>query len=160
MQTVCPGIHKVRVGAATRSAVVTCNYVIARRKSLRNSAGLHHPICCHALTQTHKMCRNSPRSWSSEPFCLPVHCHCSFAIVTSRTWRCACCALLRKIWSRAKTGPGEPFLVAKNCPLGQEMCPLLVRPYQEWSREYKHNENAMDTMDSFSDEAGDLMEEV
>jgi len=25
---VCPGIHKVRVGPATRSAVATCNYVI------------------------------------------------------------------------------------------------------------------------------------
>jgi len=43
----------------------------------------------------------------------------------------------------------------------------LVRPYQKWSEGYKcqahlvHNENAIaDAMDSFSDEAGDLMEEV
>jgi len=44
------------------------------------------------------------------------------------------------------------------------MCPLLVRPYQKWSGGYKcqaHSENAiLDAMDSFSDEARDLMEEV
>jgi len=42
-----------------------------------------------------------------------------------------------------------------------EMCPLL---YQKWSGGYKcpaHSENAiLDAMDSFSNEAGDLMEEV
>ena len=69
----------------------------------------------------------------------------------------------RKIWSGAKTSPGGPFLVAKNCPPGLQMCPLVVRPYQKWSGEYKcqaHSENAiLDAMDSFSDEAGDLMEE-
>ena len=75
----------------------------------------------------------------------------------------------QKIWSGAKTDPGPKlvrgaFLVAKNCPPGLQMCPLLVRPYQKWSGEYKcqaHSENAiLDAMDSFSDEAGDLMEEV
>jgi len=69
----------------------------------------------------------------------------------------------QKIWSGAKTSPGGPFLVAKNCPPGPEMCPLLVHPYQKGSGGYKcqaHSENAiLDAMDSFSEEAGDLMEE-
>ena len=66
---------------------------------------------------------------------------------------------------RGQNRSGGPFLVAKNCPPGPEMCPLLVRPYQKWSRGiYKcqaHSENAiLGAMDSFSNKAGDLMEEV
>jgi len=60
--------------------------------------------------------------------------------------------LSQKIWPGAKTGPGGPFLVAKNGLPGPEMCPLLVHPYKKWSGGYKcqvrlaHNENAIKWM--------------
>ena len=65
---------------------------------------------------------------------------------------------------RGQNRSGGTILVAKICPPRPEMCPLLVRVYQKWSGGYKcqeHSENAiLDAMDSFSDEAGDLREEV
>ena len=37
------------------------------------------------------------------------------------------CAVAKKNWFRAKTGPGGPFLVAKNCLPGPEMCLSLPK---------------------------------
>jgi len=66
------------------------------------------------------------------------------------------------VWGQNRSG-GTIF-GCQICPPRPEMCPLLVRPYQKWSGGYKcqaHSENAiLDAMDSFSDEARDLMEEV
>jgi len=70
------------------------------------------------------------------------------------TLKTSCKAPLTKNLVRVQNRSRGTILVAKNCPPGPEMCPLLVRLYQKWSRGYKcqaHSENAiLDAMDSFS----------